>query len=141
MILDMPKTIERRKSPRYHLGLSVDIVLEGGNILTVNTSNVSSNGLQISCDSWIANEIEPRGIQSHNVSQLRFKVIGDLKLDDSLQKFYANSRIMSVHRVSQDKYLLSIAFIDFENGTQSVLSEFIDQHKTINVIHKGVVGE
>lgn len=141
MILDMPRKIERRESPRFVVDLSVDIILESGNILTVSTRNISSNGVQIACDAWIANEIEPRGLQSHNISHLRFKIAADLKVDDTIQKFYANSRIMAVHRVSQEEYLLSVKFLDFENGTQNILNKFLEQSMPVNIIHKGVVGE
>lgn len=141
MILDMPRKIERRESPRFVVDLSVDIILESGNILTVSTRNISSNGVQIACDAWIANEIEPRGLQSHNTNHLRFKIAADLKVDDTIQKFYANSRIMAVHRVSQEEYLLSVKFLDFENGTQNILNKFLEQSMPVNIIHKGVVGE
>jgi len=141
MILDLPKTSERRKSPRYVTDIPVDIVLNEGNILTVTTRNISNNGLQIACDSWVANEIEPRGIQSHNVSQLQFKIVADLTIDDNVQKLYANARIMSVQRMSQDHYILSIKFISYENGSQDVLNKYMDQHTFRNIIHKGVVGE
>jgi hypothetical protein len=141
MILDLPKTSERRKSPRYATDIPVDIVLNDGNILTVTTRNISNSGLQIACDSWVANEIEPRGIQCHNVSQLQFKMVADLTIGDSVQKLYANARIMSVQRMSQDHYILSIKFLDYENGSQDVLNKYIEQYTFRNIIHKGVVGE
>ena len=141
MILDIPRKVERRESPRYVVDLSVDIILESGNILTVSTRNISSNGVQIACDTGIANEIEPRGLQSHNISHLRFKLAADLKVDDTIQKFYANCRIMAVHRASQEEYLLSVKFLDFENSTQGVLNKFLEQSMPVNLIHKGVVGE
>ena len=141
MILDLPQTSERRKSPRYTMDLSVDIVLSDGKILTVKTRNISDSGLQITCDRWVANEIEPRGIQSHNVSQLKFKIVADLTIGDSTQKLYANARIMSAQRMSQDRYIICIKFLDYENGSQEVLNKYLEQHTYINVIHKGVVGE
>ena len=141
MILDMPRKIERRESPRYVVDLAVDIILESGNILTVNTRNISSNGVQVACDAWIADEIEPRGLQRHNINHLRFKIAADVKVDHTIQKFYANCRIMAVHRVSQEEYLLSIKFLDFENDSQSILNKYLEQSMPVNVIHKGVVGE
>lgn len=141
MILDLPKTSERRKSPRYVTDIPVDIVLNDGNILTVTTRNISNSGLQIACDSWIANEIEPRGIQSHNVSQLQLKIVADLTIGDTVQKLYTNARIMSVQRMSQDHYILSIKFLDYENGSQDVLNQYLEQYTFRNIIHKGVVGD
>ena len=141
MIIDLANKSERRRSSRYETELAVNLVLSDGAMIAVNTRNISNDGVQITCDIWVADKIEPRGLQNHRISQLRFKIAADLKVDDSIQKFYANCRIMAVHRVSQDEYLLSIKFLDFENGTQSVLNKYLVQNMPVNVIHKGVVGE
>ena len=133
MILDIPNTSERRQSPRYEIPLAVELVLDNDMILDVTSSNISGCGLKISCDSWIADEIEPRGIQSHTTSHLRLKVIIDL--DSSAKKIYSNCRVISAQRIAQDEYTLSLAFIDFENGTENILNDFLDQHaksRTLN---------
>lgn len=127
MIIDIPGVNDRRQTPRYEINLSVDLVLDNGSIVTVNTRNISSSGLQLICDSWVTDEIEPRGIQNHAISHIRFKAVTELPIGDNSKKLYANCRIMSVQRLSQDEYMLNLAFIDFENGTESVLNEFLDQ--------------
>ena len=132
MISDIPGISDRRQSPRYKITLVVDLVLANGNMLTVNTRNISSSGLQIICDSWITDEIEPRGIQSYAVNHLRIKTITDLLIENETEnktkKLYANCRIMSVQRKSQNQYMLNLAFIDFENGSEKVLDEFLAQY-------------
>jgi c-di-GMP-binding flagellar brake protein YcgR len=128
MIKDIPGVTERRQSPRYEIELSVDLALENGNILTVSTRNISSCGLQIICDAWVTDEIEPRGIQSHAISHLRLKAITELPIGDETEKLYSNCRLMSVQRMSQDEYMLNLAFIDFENGTEQALDKFLDQY-------------
>jgi len=127
MIKDIPGVSDRRQTPRYEIELSVDMALETGNILTVNSRNISSSGLQIICDCWVTDQIEPRGIQNHAISHIRFKAITELPIGDETKKLYAICRIMSVQRLSQDEYMLNLAFIDFENGSEKVLDEFIDQ--------------
>lgn len=127
MILDIPGVSERRQSPRYEIELSADLLMENGSILTVATRNISSSGLQIICDTWVTEEIEPRGIQSHAISHIRLKAITDLPIGDEHKKLYANCRMMSVQRMSQDEYMLNLAFIDFENGSEQSLDEFLDQ--------------
>lgn len=129
MIKDIPGVSERRQSPRYEISLPVDLVLSNGNILTVNTRNISSSGIQIICDTWVTDEIEPRGLQSHMISHIRLKAITNLPVADDRKKLYANCRMMSVQRLSQDEYMLNIAFIDFENGSESILDEFLDQYQ------------
>jgi len=127
MTLDIPGVSERRQTSRYEAHLSVDLVLENGEIITVTSENISSCGLQIVCDSWVTDTIEPRGIQSHAISHIRLKAITTLDIDGSEKKLYTNCRIISVQRMSQDEYRLNLAFIDFENGTESALDEFLDQ--------------
>ncbi len=137
MIIDIPGVTERRQSPRYSVDLALDLVLENGNIATVSTRNISSCGLQLICDTWVTEAIEPRGIQNHSISHIRIKVITELPIVDrnsadknktSTKKLYANCRIMSVQRMSQEMYMLNLVFIDFENGTENVLDEFLDQY-------------
>ncbi len=120
MIIDIPGVTDRRQTPRYEIKLPVDMVLENGSILSVTTRNISSCGLQIICDAWVTDEIEPRGIQSHAVSHLRIKAITELPIGDDTKKLYTNCRIMSVQRMSQDEYMLNLVFIDFENGTEQI---------------------
>ncbi len=129
MILDIPGVAERRQSPRYEIALAINMIMVDGSILSIKTRNVSSCGIQILCDSWVTDAIEPRGIQSHSISHLRLKVVTELPIGNQSKKLYANCRIMSVQRISQNQYLLSLAFIDFENSTESTLDEFLDQYK------------
>jgi hypothetical protein len=136
MIIDIPGVTERRQTPRYEIELSVDMVLNNGSILTVNSRNISSSGLQIICDVWVTDQIEPRGIQNHAISHIRFKAITDLPIGDITKKLYANCRIMSVQRLSQDEYMLNLAFIDFENGSEKILNEFLDQFEQKKTVIK-----
>jgi hypothetical protein len=136
MIIDIPGVSERRQTPRYEAKLALDMVLQNGNVVSVTTRNISSCGLQIICDTWVTDEIEPRGIQSHSVSHLRIKAITELPIagentsddNNSIKKLYANCRIISVRRMSQDEYMLSLAFIDFENDSEKVLIDYLDQY-------------
>ncbi|MFV2058585.1 MAG: PilZ domain-containing protein [Thiohalomonadales bacterium] len=128
MIIDIPGVSDRRQTPRYEIELSVDMVLENGNILTVATRNISSCGLQIICDTWTTDAIEPRGIQSHAVSHIRIKTVTELPIGDETKKLYTNCRMLSVQRLSQNEYMLNLAFIDFENGSEQILDKFLDQY-------------
>ena len=138
MILDIPGVSDRRQSPRYEIALAVDMLLANGSLLTVNTHNISSSGLQINCDSWVTSEIEPLGIQNHAINHLRLKIITELPVAKNKKKLYANCRIMSVQRISQDEYMLNLAFIDFENGTENILNEFLDQYKQNKIVLESI---
>ena len=117
---------ERRQSPRYEIELPADLVLDQGEALPVSARNISSSGLKIVCDSWVTDQIEPRGIQNHAVSHIHFKVILELPIDDTTEKFYVDCRILSSQRMSQNKFMLNLVFIGFEANSESVLNRFLD---------------
>ena len=127
MILDMPGKHERRQSPRYPVDLEANMLLNNGEMVSVNTRNISGNGMQIICDSWVTEEIEPRGIQTHATSHIRLKIILELPVEDRTEKLYVNCRIMSVQRLSQDEYTLNLAFIGFENNSEQTLYRYLSQ--------------
>ncbi len=129
MIIDIPGVSDRRQTPRYVIRLSVDMELENGSIIKVTTRNISSCGLQIICGTWVTDEIEPRGIQNYAVSHRRIKAVTELPIGHEIKKLYANCRMMSVQRRSQEEYMLNLAFIDFENDSEQVLDKFLDQYE------------
>ena len=129
MNIDIPGVSDRRQTPRYAIRLSADMVLENGSILKVTTRNISSCGLQIICGTWATDEIEPRGIQNHSVSHRRIKAVTELPIGNEIKKLYANCRMMSFQRLSQNEYMLNLAFINFENGSEQILDSFLDQYE------------
>jgi hypothetical protein len=139
MTFDTHDLTERRRSPRFEIDLDVDLVLENGTVLSSTSRNISSYGIQLNCDSWVTDEIEPRGIQNHTINQIKLKVIIDLPIKDTensklTNKLYTNCRILSVQRISQEAYMLNLSFIDFENGSESVLDAYIAQHQQNKIV-------
>jgi hypothetical protein len=125
-----PKTItyERRCTHRYKVKLPVELILEDGTVLPVESVDISSKGLQFTCDSWVADEIEPRGIQTHPLEQIRLKAVIEFPgMDKYNSKLYARCRIIVARRISQDEYVIGLAFVDFENGSERLLEKFIRQ--------------
>ncbi len=131
---------ERRLSPRYLIDFAVELILSNDCILTVHARNISNYGLQIVCDSWAIDEIEPRGTKNHATGHIRFKAITELPVGEGKDKYsktlYANCRITSVQRMSQDAYMLNLAFIDFENDSEEVLKDFIKQYEQQKTVSK-----
>jgi c-di-GMP-binding flagellar brake protein YcgR len=124
----LPKSVqyERRSTHRYKVKLPVELILEDGTVLPVESIDISNKGLQFSCDSWVADEIEPRGIQNHPLDQIRLKAVTELPgMDTYNSKLYARCRIVVARRLSQDEYLLGLVFMDFENGSERLLKKFI----------------
>ena len=134
MIIDIPGVSDRRQTPRYVIKLAVDMVLENGSILKVTTRNISSCGLQIICGTWVTDEIEPRGIQNHALSHRRIKAVTELPIGHETKKLFSNCRIMSVQRMSQEEYMLNLAFIDFENDSEQALDKFLDQYEQKKIV-------
>lgn len=116
---------DRRQIARYPVELDIDLVLENGTILPVKTLNMAHNGLQFRCDGYTANEIEPRGIQSHPLDHLKIKVIATFP-DEKQKKFYASCKVTAARRLSQEEYLLALEFIDFEKDSAKVLQNYLD---------------
>ncbi|MBT8129971.1 MAG: PilZ domain-containing protein [Gammaproteobacteria bacterium] len=126
MALPTSVPFERRSTHRYKVKLPVELILEGGAVLPVESIDISNTGLQFSCDSWVADEIEPRGIQTHPLDQIRLKAVIDFPgMDKYNSKLYARCRIIVARRLSQDEYLLGLQFKDFENGSERLLEKFI----------------
>ena len=120
--------LERRSTHRYRVKLPVELILENGTVLPVESIDISNRGLQFRCDSWVADEIEPRGIQNHPLDQIRFKLVANLPgMDEYKSRLYARCRIIVARRLSQNEYILGIEFVDFENGSDRLLERFMKQ--------------
>ena len=120
--------LERRRTQRYLVDLPVDIVLQDGSVLPVVTCNMSRKGLQFRCDSWIADEIEPRGIQNHPLDAVRVKAITDFPdMGKYNSRLYARCRIVVARRLSEEEYLIGLEFVDFENGSERLLERYINR--------------
>ena len=131
---------ERRLAERHSLQLQIDLVLENGTILPVETSNISSTGLQFICDSSVADEIEPRGIHNHPLDRHSVKVVGELPINLS-SKFYARCKIVSARRLSQDTYLIGLGFLNFEGDGGKALNKLITEFERKKVIRKLNLGD
>ncbi|MBT8126256.1 MAG: hypothetical protein HKP12_13105 [Gammaproteobacteria bacterium] len=119
---------ERRGTHRYKVKLALELILENGTVLPVESIDLCLRGLQFRCDSWVADEIEPRGIQNHPLDKLRFKVVTDLPgMEKYNSRLYAGCRVIVARRLSQNEYILGIEFIDFENGSDRLLEHFMKQ--------------
>lgn len=118
---------ERRLGHRFPIQISVDLVLEDGKILPAEACNISDSGLQFRCDSWIADEIEPRGIQNYPLDQIKMKLVTDLPMPGE-NRIYSKCKIIAARRLSQEEYLLGIEFIDFENNSARILERYIKQY-------------
>lgn len=119
----LPGYKDRRLSFRHKIYLTVDLVMEDGTILPATLQNISESGAQFRCDSWIANEIEPRGVQNHLCDNLQLKLVAEL---NEQNKLYSLCRIISAQRLSQDSYEIGLEFIDFEYGSDQALKQYLD---------------
>jgi len=116
---------ERRLSHRYDIQLPIELVLTDGTVLPADACHISSQGIQFKCDSWLADEIEPKGIQNYTLHQVRLKVVATLSLPEN-KRLYARCRVDAARRLSQDDYLIGLKFIDFENGSEKTLDQYIN---------------
>jgi len=122
------KLDDRRQSFRHPVKLQIDLVLGDGSILPVEASGISAKGLQFRCDDWLANEIEPRGIQNHPLDRIQIKVVADLPISGE-NRLYARCKVIVARRLSQEEYILGLEFVDFERSSEKVLQRFISEQK------------
>ena len=120
------KLDDRRQSFRHPVKLQVELVLSDSSILPVEATGISARGLEFRCDSWLADEIEPRGIQNHPLDRIQIKVVADLPISDE-NRFYARCRVIAARRLSQEEYVLGLEFIDFEKSSEKVLARFLEE--------------
>ena len=122
------KPFERRRYQRYPVEIPVDIVLEDGTVLPVQTTDISRLGLQFRCDGRIAGAIEPRGIQARPLETIRVKAITDFPdMGKYKSRLYARCRIAVARRLSENDYLIGLEFINFENGSERLLERFMNR--------------
>lgn len=118
----LTKSFERRNSHRYRVELPLELVLENGSILPVTATNISEHGLQFSCDGWVANEIDPRGIHNHPLDNIPLKVVTTLTGGN---KLYIRCHVVSARRLSQNHYLIGLEFVNFEGGGEHGLLDYL----------------
>ena len=120
------KLDDRRQSFRHPVKIQVELVLSDNSILPVEATGISARGLEFRCDSWLADEIEPRGIQNHPLDRIQLKVVANLPISDE-NRLYARCRVIVARRLSQEQYVLGLEFIDFERSSEKVLARFLSE--------------
>ncbi len=129
---------ERRRSARHNIKLEVNLTLEDGTLLPVQSINISNTGMQVLCDSWVVDEIEPRGIQSHSTSHIKLKAIIDLPGENGNKKFYAYCKILSAQRLSQESYSLNLIFTRFEHDSDAAMTNFLNLYQQKKTVVKAI---
>ena len=119
-----------RSGIRYPIQFSIDLVLDNFTTVSVETINISRNGLQFLCDNWIANKIEPRGIHNHSLDHIQLKIVAELPVKQE-NKLNAQGHVVYAQRISQQEYIIGIRFDTLEDRDEKVLEQFFKvQQKT-----------
>lgn len=129
--MENTKFTDRRNNVRYPLKLSIELELEDGTAIPLKTINISRSGLQFISDSWVANKIEPRGIQNHSLDHIVLKIFAKLPyLDES--NLQAHGHVEYAQRLSQDEFIIGIKFDDLEKSNREILEQFLELHEKTN---------
>ena len=128
--MHIPDDIERRLAPRYDNLLQIDLILSDTDILPIEICSISLHGLQMNCDGWLADEIEPQGIQKLALSRKKLKISANLPFDNSFKKIIINTHVAAVRRLSQDEFLIGLEFENYEDNSEETLKEYIDMLET-----------
>lgn len=123
----IPDNIERRSAPRYEDKIQVDLLLAEDNILPIEICSISIRGMQLTCDGWLADEIEPQGIQKLAMSRKKLTISANLPFNGSSRNIIIHSYVIAVRRLSQDHFLIGLEFDEIEDDGKTVLEEYIEQ--------------
>lgn len=123
----IPDNLERRVAPRYEDRIQVDLLLPDGVVLPVEICSISIRGLQLTCDSWLADEIEPQGIQRLALSRKKLTINANLPFDDTSKNIVIHSYVVAVRRLSQDNFLIGLEYENIEGNGVEILEEYIEQ--------------
>jgi c-di-GMP-binding flagellar brake protein YcgR len=106
---------------RYPVNTPIELELKDGTRLLVNTEKISNSGLHFSCNSWVAQKIEPKGIHLHSLNQI------NLKIRSEQHKLSAHAQVRYARRLSQDEYMIGVNFTDLDEGSADIVSALIGQ--------------
>lgn len=125
--MGIPDNIERRVATRYDDRIQVDLILSEDDILPVEICSISVKGLQLICDRWLIDEIEPRGIQKLAMTHRKLKISADLPFDEACKNIIIHSHVIAVRRLAQDKFLIGLEYVTIEGQGENILEEYIEQ--------------
>ncbi len=120
--MNLPTLKERRLYLRHQVDMPANLSVSNSSSLKINISNLSLKGMLFHCDEYISRKIEPRGIQNHPLDHIQFTVSAELANHTTLQVI---GRIVIARRVSQDKYLIGMEFIEFQKDSFANLESYI----------------
>ena len=132
MAMAIPDNLERRVAPRYEDRIQVDLVLPDDIVLPVEICGISCKGLQLTCDGWLADEIEPQGIQQLAMNRKELKISANLPFDTVSKNIIIHSNVVAVRRLSQDKFLIGLEYSKIEDDGEEILDEYLEQLKLDN---------
>ncbi len=120
----LPPPRERRLGPRFTVELAVHLVMADGAVLPAHSQNLSISGIQLHCDDWVCDEIEPRGIQRHPPLQRLLHLQIELPGEPPVS---VHARLRCLQRLSQSRFSLNFAFHHFEAGSERLLRSFLQR--------------
>ena len=125
--MTIPDNIERRVTTRFDDKIQVDIILSNDSVLPIEICGISNKGLQFTCEGWLADEIEPLGIQKLAMSRRQLIINANLPFDNFSKSVVIHSYVNAVRRLSQDEYLIGLEFENIADGGAAILEEYIQQ--------------
>lgn len=127
MSMPIPDNLERRVATRYKDNIQVDLIMPDDSALPVEISSISIRGIQLVVDGWLADEIEPLGIQKLAMSRKKLKISADLPFDATTKNIIIHSYVISVRRLSQEKFLIGLEYEKIAGNGANTLDAYIDQ--------------
>lgn len=125
--------MSKRHYGRISKQLPAIVANEDGMRLKVVTVDASIGGVSILCNIYQRDVITPGGSFIRNGRPVKLSISLDLSNEDGqLSPIVANCHISYSRRISKDKCMIGMRYIDFENNSQDRLFRFISDSLALN---------
>ena len=117
---------ERRAVARYRVKLPVELEMEDFLIDTAPSVEISLTGIGVTCEGHAAGRVLNKFIQvtpGENITaNILIKIPQSTGLPNNVQ---CKTRVISVNRISQLRYVVGLKYLAFEQGGQQIMREYI----------------
>jgi c-di-GMP-binding flagellar brake protein YcgR len=120
--------MERRLYPRIPIKISAMVTTDEGLRIKVIAVDVSSDGLNVECNTNQRNMITPGGCFIRDGRQVSVSVDLDLSEGDSLSsKIVAKCNVVFSRRMSSELCKIGLRYVDMEKYVQEQLAQFMEE--------------
>lgn len=119
---------ERRAVARYRAVLPVEIEMGGNTFENATSIEISLAGIRLTCDGPVAGSILHQYIQVTPGENITANI--QIKIPEAtglVNNIHCRTRVISVNRASQARYIVGLKFLEFDGYSQLVWTNYISK--------------